>query len=169
METNWDEVTNDPVFVKEPTTGLKEQQWTLQVRNSSLFKSPDVLSLWFHHHNVFVPLCVRIRVTSLFPFYSWLFPVKKNDLTPISTRLKKTGILCCVGGLSCVSCELVYSEFCVKPLAFWVWSSLFISRMSWSAVEVVLNSWSSRLWNHNSSPPPSSNSHVRVLVLFPRV
>ena len=40
-----------------------------------------------------------------------------------------------------------------------VWYSLLILRMSCPATADALNSWPSRLWYHNSSPPPSSNPH----------
>jgi hypothetical protein len=40
-----------------------------------------------------------------------------------------------------------------------VWSSLLILRISWHASAAALNSWPSRLWSRNSSPPPSPSPH----------
>ncbi len=52
------------------------------------------------------------------------------------------------------------------PMGLFLWStfwcSLLILRMSWSAPATTLNSWSSRLWSRNSSPPSSPNPHTRV-------
>jgi hypothetical protein len=40
-----------------------------------------------------------------------------------------------------------------------VWSSLLILRISWHAAAAALNSWPSRLWSRNSSPPSSRSPH----------
>jgi hypothetical protein len=44
-----------------------------------------------------------------------------------------------------------------------VWSSLLILRISWHAAAAALNSWPSRLWSRNSSPPPSRSPHYTRL------
>ncbi len=52
------------------------------------------------------------------------------------------------------------------PMNLFVWStvwwSLFILKMNWIPETVELNSWPSRLWSRNSSPPPSLNPHTRL-------
>ncbi len=59
--------------------------------------------------------------------------------------------------------KIVSWSFPMRFLWSTVWWSLLILKMRWSEAGTVLNYWSSRLWNHNSSPPPSPNPHYSEL------